>query len=1549
MHKDINLTHITVLLFAALTFIFFSVHARATSSESYKNTNNEYTPRLVVQTSHAYGISDVAYAPDGSLIATASADRTTRLWDRKSGRLINIFRGHHDGVESVAFSKDGKFLLTCSLDNTARIINVATGAVKIIFRGHKSYVTFGAFSSDSKTAITTGPDGIRIWDVTSGKQLHHIKGIRKKAAASPDGKLLATAKDYTVEIRSTSSKEIIHKYSNERTIKSIGFSPNNKLFAVGTEESVTIWDIEKNQRHRFTNTQRVNAEYLSFSPDSNFLVTAGQKDNILRLWNIKTNELIYKHELADKITGTRFSPTHNEILVAYQSGEASIFNVDVDERVDAELSIGIESSPDSVTVSDDSRLMFVSTYLNSGVMIDLTNGKELYSTKDIGITFSCSLFSPSGKYFLTCGADGITRLHDVKNGDVIKEFIGHERGVTSAAFSHDEQLLLTGGEDEVVILWKLSNKKELSRFKLDFFGRKITSVSFSHDNKIIAAGDGGGDTYLWNVSTGELIKKIEEWSFSGDIILTHFIQNGMLIIGSEHGLYAYDTNDKIGLPVYDKSFTRFKSLKYIPANDSFLAVDSEHKRISTIKIKGFSYKQQYLVDDEYKKWDHFFDLAWATMLPNTKVVLGLTSFYSKKDSSFIYKIEKWDLAERISSVMDLQGYAKPIDAAKISEKTGLIYTKSSDRSINYWPTMLRSNNKQDILTDTPYASSFDIADNGSLGVAGKNNSVIVYSLETGRTNKTFGYGKPVKSVAISHDGKFVAAAGGKQEEWPAHALTNPLARIFTSKDVTYNSTIKLWTINGDKDPFILGSHDTTITSLDIPYPGKYVLSASDDGIIKFWNINNKQLIMEYKTPNIGVTSAVLSHDGKFIIAAYSDRTVRVWDVVSGKLLKTIGKARSIIKTFLGAEEPKIIKNSSGKTTLKFKIDFIAGKLSKGYEKSIASISRDGRLIAAGHEEGDVYIWDTKNNKIIHELIGHSSRITSIYYIPNTKLLLTSSLDGTTRVWNTESGKEVFTLISFTDGTWVVVDDKGNFDSNSLEKIAGLNWVMPDNPLVPLPVEIFMRDYYEPNLLQRVFSGEEVEEKRPLLSINRTQPTVDISEIIPDTSNPDMVSVKVSVQANKNNTSTASDFVYGIRLFRDGQLVGHLPKTNTNSITKSMNELEQWRMENRIELKGGTDKTELIFESIRLPRHDGLSSIEFTAYAFNDDRIKSETSSRRYKIPQKLKPRKGRAYIVTIGINAYHNKNLNLLFAANDAKSVSQALSERLNNKQLFDEVIEVPLVSEKELLFGFYNRVNDKASKSIIKAVFDLLSGKSIGIFDRLEIPNGFSIKEARPEDFVFIFYAGHGYINKNGGFFLFPSDVTMPGSSVTDDSNINGAISSKELSSWLQDVDGGEINFVIDACYSSSVIEAGFKPGPLGDRGLGQMAYDKGMRILAATQNDNVAIESEQIRHGLLAYSLVREGLEDKMADFNPIDNIITLNEWLKYPLVRLPKLYSEIIQGNLSNTGKKELKRGVFVAEDNMPLDTEQQMIVQKPVLFDFLKKRQEIILEKYHVSNH
>ena len=167
-------------------------------------------------------------------------------------------------------------------------------------------------------------------------------------------------------------------------------------------------------------------------------------------------------------------------------------------------------------------------------------------------------------------------------------------------------------------------------------------------------------------------------------------------------------------------------------------------------------------------------------------------------------------------------------------------------------------------------------------------------------------------------------------------------------------------------------------------------------------------------------------------------------------------------------------------------------------------------------------------------------------------------------------------------------------------------------------------------------------------------------------------------------------------------------------------------------------------------------------------------------------------------------------------------------------------------------------------------------------------------------------------------------------------AISSDELSTWLHDVDAGQFAMVIDACHSAASVQGlDFKPGPMDSRGLGQLAYDKGMRILAASQADDVALKSNAIGHGLLTFALTHDGLDLELAD-DPKDGKITMSKWLGYGVTRVPTLYEEALAGHISTAGRDADVRPILIAaaKDSPPPP-------QQPSLFDFFKELNDTVI--------
>jgi uncharacterized caspase-like protein len=372
---------------------------------------------------------------------------------------------------------------------------------------------------------------------------------------------------------------------------------------------------------------------------------------------------------------------------------------------------------------------------------------------------------------------------------------------------------------------------------------------------------------------------------------------------------------------------------------------------------------------------------------------------------------------------------------------------------------------------------------------------------------------------------------------------------------------------------------------------------------------------------------------------------------------------------------------------------------------------------------------------------------------------------------------------------------------------------------------------------------------------------------------------------------------------------------------------RWK-NSEIEVDAATGKKRVTLHGIKLPRKVGLKEVEFSAYAFNVDRVKSETARRKFPVPQELVPRPGRAYLVSIGVNAFQNAGMGpLSYAANDAKALNKALQASLATvhdidpaKTEFAEVIPITLVSAFGTDAEAEKLVINQATKDRIKAVIEKLAGKSVEAARLEGIANADRLQAAQPEDLVLIAFSTHGDVGERGQFYIMPYDL---GPSLKEADIRAHAISSEELSAWLRTLDAGELVMIVDACHSAaSVQNQEFKPGPMGSRGLGQLAYDKGMRILAASQRDQYALETEKTQHGLLSYALVQEGLEEHAA---AKDGRIELSGWLAYGSERVPKLYDDY------RTGKLKPKAAI-------PLDapTGNFVSLQQPALFDFARGR-------------
>lgn len=340
--------------------------------------------------------------------------------------------------------------------------------------------------------------------LNNNKILHKHSSCVRVLAFSQDNKWIASGSDdhtiFLYNLIEQTYNQVLEGHTSY--ILSIAFSKDSQwLASAGEDSKVYLWNLLNSYNNRTIVDHVGSILSVTFSPNNQWLASGGS-DNIVRLWNITDqNNKQYLKGHSGSILDLAFS--ENMQWLASSSVDSTIRLWDL-QNFQHQILKGHSKSVLSISFSTDSY------WLASGSMDNTLRLWCVSSSKDSQIMSSENnlhnvLFSPNNYWLAYCSGN---KLHLYCLEDSTKNHIlqGHNNNISSISFSQDNHWLASGGKDNTIKLWDLTNPIN-NNYTLNGHNLSVNSIVFSENGRWLASGGADNTVRLWDISlynvTGE--------------------------------------------------------------------------------------------------------------------------------------------------------------------------------------------------------------------------------------------------------------------------------------------------------------------------------------------------------------------------------------------------------------------------------------------------------------------------------------------------------------------------------------------------------------------------------------------------------------------------------------------------------------------------------------------------------------------------------------------------------------------------------------------------------------------------------------------------------------------------------------------------------------------------------------------------------------------------------------------------------------------------------------------------------------------------------------
>ena len=454
---------------------------------------------------HQDNVWSLSFSPDGTQLASSSADRSVRLWKVASGGVQKILRVPGGHQRDAQFNPAGNRLIAGG--DRLRMWDPATGEILwSVPEGKEAYDT--AWSADSKRVAQWEPDGrLTVRDATTGKEIFWRDGDpnRRAMAVSPDGNYVAASRpDFTVAVWEVATGKERMVLRHRERVTAIAYSPDGRRIATGSlfpENEVRLWDATTGALLATCSGHANEVAVLAFSPDGQRLAS-GSMDQTVRLWDGSTGAPLATLEgHTSFVKDLAFSPDSKELISASEDQTLRLWDVGAG-RLIAVLHGHVGAlrscrySPDGAVIASAAndhtvRLWDAKLVARNGVLSG--HSKYVYDVA----------FNPNGAQVASAAWDGTVRLWDPTTGTETGRLEHKTPLVTSLAYSPDGRQLAAVVRAEGVWLWDLATRKQVRLWKgfADSW-RGDTRIAFHPQGKLLAWGSLAGPVRLWDTTTG---------------------------------------------------------------------------------------------------------------------------------------------------------------------------------------------------------------------------------------------------------------------------------------------------------------------------------------------------------------------------------------------------------------------------------------------------------------------------------------------------------------------------------------------------------------------------------------------------------------------------------------------------------------------------------------------------------------------------------------------------------------------------------------------------------------------------------------------------------------------------------------------------------------------------------------------------------------------------------------------------------------------------------------------------------------------------------------